>query len=195
LRSSADSAQAKGPNGRNETGEEIRETIDMIIRSETPDDEDAIHLINAAAFAPSSHANGTEAQIIRELRKDGDMTISLIAEDGGEIVGHIVFSPVAIGGRNDDWFGLGPLAVRPNAQRKGFGSALVKRGLTMLRERGAKGCALLGNPAFYARFGFESDGTIVFGDLPTRFVQRVVFAGKPPAGDLTYAPAFDLAKT
>lgn len=166
----------------------------MIIRSETPDDEDGIHRITMAAFAIVSHASGFEAQIIRELRIDGNLTISLIAEDHGEIVGHIAFSPVAIGGRQDDWFGLGPLAVRPDAQRKGFGSALVERGLTMLRERSAKGCALVGNPAFYARFGFKSDGTIVFGDLPDRFVQRLVFTGKPPAGELNYAPAFDLAK-
>ncbi len=70
----------------------------MIIRSETPDDEDAVHRITAAAFATVSHASGTEAQIIRELRKDGDLTIALIAKSGGEIVGHIAFSPVAIGG-------------------------------------------------------------------------------------------------
>ena len=79
----------------------------MIIRSATPDDEDAIHHLTAAAFATASHASGTESQIIRELRKDGDLTISLIVEDDGEIVGHIAFSPVSIGGRHDDWFGLG----------------------------------------------------------------------------------------
>ncbi|ODS01057.1 GCN5 family acetyltransferase [Methyloceanibacter methanicus] len=165
----------------------------MIIRPETAADEDAIHRITETAFAEASHASHTEADIIRQLRKDGDLTLSLVAEEDGEIVGHIAFSPVAIGGRHDDWYGLGPVAVRPDRQRRGIGSALVTQGLAALRARAARGCALLGDPAFYGRFGFESDGTITYRGLPVRYVQRLVFASEAPYGELTYAPAFDLA--
>ena len=166
----------------------------MIIRAETPDDEDAIHRVTKAAFTTASHTRGMEAQIVRQLRNDGDLRLSIVAEGNGDIIGHVAFSPVAIGGRHDDWFGLGPIAVRPDMQRRGIGSALVTRGLTQLRAAGAKGCALVGNPAFYERFGFKSDGMIVFKGLPARLVQRLLFVGDVPSGVLAYAPAFDLAK-
>ena len=167
----------------------------MIIRSETPEDEDAIHSITLAAFAPASYAAGSEAQIIRELRKHGDLTISLVAQVDKEIAGHIAFSPVKIGGRHHDWFGLGPVAVRPNLQGCGIGSELVGRGLALLKAQSARGCVLLGKPAFYKRFGFQSNGTIAFDGLPTRLVQHLVFAGEAPVGELTYARAFDLVKS
>ena len=167
----------------------------MIIRAEMPDDEDAIQRVTKAAFTTVSHARGMEAQIVRQLRKDGDLRLSIVAENNGKIVGHVAFSPIAIGGRHDDWFGLGPIAVRPDMQRRGIGSALVTRGLTELRAAGAKGCALVGTPAFYERFGFKSDGMIVFRGLPARLVQRLVFVGDVPSGVLAYAQAFDLAKS
>lgn len=163
------------------------------MRTERTHDDDVIRHITSLAFATVSHLSGMEAQIIRQLRKDGDLKLSLVAEGNGEIVGHIAFSPVAIGGRHDGWFGLGPVAVRPDMQRRGVGTELVTRGLAKLRGVGANGCALLGNPAFYRRFGFQSDGKLVFRSLPAHLVQRLVFAGDAPAGELTYAPAFDLA--
>lgn len=164
-----------------------------IIRAETPDDEDAVHYITETAFAAVSHTSGKEAEIIRQLRKDGNLTLSFVAEGHGEIFGHVAFSPVAIGGRHDGWYGLGPIAVHPDVQRRGIGSALVTCGLTKLRAAGAKGCALLGKPSFYEGFGFKSDGMIIFRDLPAHLVQHLVFAGDVPAGELTYASAFDLA--
>jgi len=167
----------------------------MIIRSETPDDEDAIHSVTLAAFAQASRTGGNEAQIVRELREHGDLTISLVAQDDREIVGHIAFSPVRIGGRHNGWFGLGPVAVRPSLQGCGIGSELVRRGLALLKAQNARGCVLLGKPEFYKRFGFQSNGTIAFDGLPTRLVQHLVFAGEIPAGELNYARAFDLAKS
>ena len=165
----------------------------MIIRAETPDDEHAIHRVTKAAFTNVSHTRGMEAQIVCKLRKDGDLRLSIVAEVNGKIVGHVAFSPITVAGRHDDWFGLGPVAVRPDMQRRGIGSALVTCGLTELRAAGAKGCALVGKPRFYKRFGFKSDGMIVFRGLPARLVQRLVFVGDIPSGVLAYAPAFDLA--
>jgi putative acetyltransferase len=98
---------------------------------------------------------------------------------------------VAISGVEDNWFGLGPISVRPERQRQGIGKALILKGMEMLKARGAHGCALIGDPAFYSRFGFHSDGLLSYGDLDRRYVQRIVFSGPAPRGELTFAPAFD----
>ncbi|MEQ9519510.1 MAG: N-acetyltransferase [Parvibaculum sp.] len=160
------------------------------IRPEKAGDEDAIYRLTLAAFEPMFFSDGSEAPLIGELRADGDLTLSLIAEINGEIVGHIAFSPVTIDGRHDDWFGLGPVSVSPDLQGQGIGRALVEKGLQLLRARGAKGCALTGNPDIYRRMGFESDGNLRYGSLDTAFVQRMVFSGQPPSGELKFAPAF-----
>lgn len=162
----------------------------MFIRFETAADADAIHELTRIAFEPMPFSDNTEAQIIRDLRAAGDLTISLVAEEGGEIVGHVAFSPITIDGVDDGWFGLGPISVKPGRQRQGIGKSLILKGLELLRERGASGCALIGNPDIYGRVGFESDGRLRYGDLDTRFVQRIVFKGVPPSGMLTFAPAF-----
>ncbi|BAQ17381.1 GNAT family N-acetyltransferase [Methyloceanibacter caenitepidi] len=165
----------------------------MEIRPETPSDETAIDRVVDCAFASKSHTGHAEAAIVRALRTGGDLSFSLVAELGSALVGHIAFSPVDIDHQQGDWFGLGPLAVQPAHQRQGIGSALVNRGLTDLRMKGAAGCVVLGDPGFYGRLGFESDGTLSYGGLPTHYIQRIVFTGKAPAGEIRYAPAFDLA--
>jgi putative acetyltransferase len=124
------------------------------------------------------------------LREAGDLTISLVAEAEDEIVGHIAFSPVTINGNHDGWFGLGPVSVAPSLQKQGIGRTLIETGLDMLRQRGATGCALTGNPEIYSRLGFRSDGNLSYGALDTRFVQWMTFAGPTPVGELRFAPAF-----
>ena len=138
-------------------------------------------------------SNGSEANIIRFLRQAGDLTFSLVAEEDGEIIGHVAFSPVTIDGDHGSWFGLGPISVRRDRQRQGIGKRLVEEGLSGLKKRGAAGCALIGNPKIYSRMGFESDGTLRHGSLDMVLVQRVVFSGAPPRGELRFAPAFDQA--
>lgn len=162
----------------------------MRIRAEAAGDEDAIHRLTAEAFAPMAYADGTEPDIIRGLRATGDLTISLVAEDAGALVGHAAFSPVTIDGVHDGWFGLGPISVRADRQRQGIGTRLVAEGLALLDARGANGCALIGNPEVYRGMGFESDGGLRYRDLETRLVQRLVLRGRPPAGELRFAPAF-----
>lgn len=161
------------------------------IRAELPADEQAIHVLTAKAFAPMSFSDGSEAPILRALRRSGELSLSLVAlAEEGEIVGHVAFSPVTINDLHNGWFGLGPISVDPAVQRAGIGRALVQSGLTILRERGASGCALIGNPAIYSRYGFESDGLLTHGDLPVRIVQRVVLSGPAPKGELRFAPSF-----
>ncbi|MEZ2221811.1 GNAT family N-acetyltransferase [Rhizobium sp. RCC_161_2] len=162
----------------------------MLIRHETPGDVDAIHDLTWAAFKPMPFSDDTEADIIRALRAAGDLTISLVAEESSKILGHVAFSPVMINGAHNGWFGLGPISVVPERQRQGIGKALIAKGLALLNERGANGCALIGNPDIYSRVGFESDGRLTYQGLDTRYIQRLVLRGPIPSGALQFAPAF-----
>jgi putative acetyltransferase len=162
----------------------------LLIRPEQPRDAAAIHALTTQAFAPMSFSDGSEAGLVHLLREAGDLTISLVADEGGTLIGHAAFSPVTIDGKHDGWFGLGPISVEPTRQRRGIGRALVKAGLAMLSEAGANGCILIGNPAIYSRLGFTSNGRVRYRSTDPRQVQWVVFHGDPPAGDLDFAPAF-----
>jgi putative acetyltransferase len=166
-------------------------TMTLVIRPERPEDADAIHDLTVRAFAPMPFSSGTEAPIIRALRKAGDLTLSLVAEVDGGIAGHVAFSPVTVEGDHAGWFGLGPVSVAPEKQRQGIGRALIEKGLEILKQRDAAGCALIGNPAIYGRMGFESDEALKYGTLDVKLVQRVVFRGTAPRGELKFAPAFD----
>ncbi len=136
-------------------------------------------------------SDGTEADRINTLRNDGDLTLSLVATDNNAIVGHIAFSPVFLNGRRTQWFGLGPVAVWPNHQRKGIGSALVNEGLELLRRVEAKGCILIGDPNYYGRFGFQSGTEMTYRDLPSRLVQWLSFGDVKPLGVLRFSPGLE----
>ena len=145
------------------------------IRNERPEDDQAIHALTLAAFEPMSFSDGTEAPIIRALRQAGELCLSLVAEEDGEIVGHVAFSAVTIDGAHNNWVGLGPISVRIDRQRQGIGKALIREGLSLLKARGTAGCALIGDPNIYGRAGFESDGRLTYRGLDRSLVQRVVF--------------------
>jgi len=162
----------------------------MLIRSEQPDEADAIDALIRRAFAPTQFSHPREAEIVRALRRDGALTLSLVAVDERVVVGHVAFSLVTSDGVHDEWFGLGPISVCPERQRQGIGRMLVLAGLAALEARAANGCAVIGNPAIYSRFGFTSDGRLQYADIPERFVQHVVFRGPPPSGTLEFARAF-----
>lgn len=164
----------------------------ITIRFERPGDEERIDVLTTEAFKTASHSNGDEALIIKRLRENHDLVISLVAVSGNEILGHVAFSPVTIDGVHNRWFGLAPVSVAPSRQRQGVGSLLIRRGLELLKERGAKGCALIGDPVYYSRFGFKSNGRLHYGDLETHFVQSLAFAGLQPQGELKFSRAFDV---
>jgi putative acetyltransferase len=136
-------------------------------------------------------SDGTEAERISALRRDGDLALALVATDNTAIVGHIAFSPVFIDGHCDGWFGLGPVSVWPHLQRKGIGSALVNEGLDQLRQRKADGCILIGDPGYYSRFGFVSGDRLVYRDLPSRLVQWLAFGDRKPSGLLRFSPGLE----
>ncbi|ASP51446.1 GNAT family N-acetyltransferase [Sinorhizobium meliloti] len=162
----------------------------MIIRPETAGDAEAIRQITEAAFAGQPYSDQTEARIIDRLRSEDAMTLSLVAEEEGEVIGHIAFSPVTITPFAVGWYGLGPVSVRPDWQGRGTGSALVRRGLDMLRKAGASGCVLAGNPAFYERFGFRNEPALVFPGCAPQYFMALPLSGALVSGTVTYHPAF-----
>jgi putative acetyltransferase len=122
----------------------------MIIRPEEPKDYSAIHAVNESAFETSAESN-----LVEVLRREVHPIISLVAEDGEAIVGHAMFSPVSLTGHPDlKIMGLGPVAVIPTYQRKGFGSALVNAGLEKCKALGYGAAIVLGHADYYPRFGF-----------------------------------------
>ena len=122
----------------------------VIIRPERPEDSFQIRHVNELAFGRPA-----EADLVDKLRRACGDALSLVAEDDGAIVGHILFTPVVVEGQPALGMGLAPMAVRPGHQRQGIGSQLVRRGLDSLRERGCPFVVVVGHPEYYPRFGFE----------------------------------------
>lgn len=125
------------------------------IRKEVPADVSAIEAVTVAAFRSAENSSGTEQHIVAALREGGELVISLVAEEHGQVVGHIAVSPVTISDGAANWYGLGPVSVVPERQAQGVGTLLVTRALEELRSLGAAGCVVLGEPSYYARFGFS----------------------------------------
>lgn len=162
----------------------------MEIRSERHGEEQEIAALIEQAFALAEHRDGTEAQIVDRLRRAGALSLSLVADKDGAIVGHVAASPITIDGRSDGWFGLGPVAVAPAHQRKGIGDRLIRDGLAQLIADGADGCVVLGDPAYYGRFGFEADDGLRYPGPPPEYFQAIAFGGRMPTGTVAYHPAF-----
>jgi putative acetyltransferase len=166
----------------------------MKIRAERTDDHAAVRALNKAAFE-----SPLESKLVDALREQAEPTISLVAEDEGVVVGHIMFSPVA---HADDpklrVIGLAPMAVSPDRQRLGIGSRLVEAGLAQCREMGFVAAIVLGHPEYYPRFGFLPSKD--FGIVSKYEVPPEVFMAmelQPEAlddkkGRMVYHPAFDM---
>lgn len=160
------------------------------IRSERSSDEQSIATITERAFRDVPYSQQTEPYIIRELRQAGALSVSLVAERDGDIIGHVAASPVTIEGAEGDWFGIGPISVDPDHQRQGIGSQLMRRALQVLAERGAAGCVLVGNPDFYQRFGFRAGSTLLLPDVPPQYFLVLAFSGPEPVGEAVFHAAF-----
>lgn len=162
----------------------------MIVRPETPDEAGAIRRLTEAAFVGAEHSSGTEGAIVDALRQGGALTLSLVAEEDGQILGHAAFSPITIDGQPGHWFGLGPVSVRPDRQGEGIGATLIRAGLQALKGQGAAGCVVLGDPAYYCRFGFSAAHTLRYPGVPEVYFQSLIFTSEPPVGEVAYDPAF-----
>ena len=129
----------------------------LIVRAEAPEDHGGVRRVNELAFRTAA-----EADLVDALREGGAAHVSLVAEEGGRIVGHILFSPVSVESKGGDWeaTGLGPMAVLPERQGRGVGSALVREGLRECLRLGREVVFVLGHAEYYPRFGFRTAGPL-----------------------------------
>jgi putative acetyltransferase len=165
----------------------------MIIRKEKATDIAAIAEVTIAAFKNHPIINQTEQFIIHALRAADVLTVSLVAEIDGQVVGHIAYSPVSVSGGATDWYGLGPVSVLPGHQRQGIGKALINQGLSLLKEIGGQGCALVGPPDYYMRFGFKNYPELINEGISQEVFLVLPFTEKVPKGFVVFNEGF-LAK-
>ena len=162
----------------------------IVIRSERDSDINAIAEVTAAAFETLEISNHTEQFIIEALRAAGALAVSLVAELDGRVAGHIAFSPVSISDGTKNWYGLGPVSVLPEFQRQGVGKALIREGLSRLKEMGAGGCCLVGHPEYYIKFGFQNMPGLVLEGVPPEVFFGLSFDGFIPQGSVSFHEAF-----
>ncbi|MCB9947402.1 MAG: N-acetyltransferase [Rhodospirillaceae bacterium] len=162
----------------------------MLIRNETAGDIPAIGRLVTEALLLLPQSTGTEASIVETLRAAGALVLSLVAEQEGEVVGYLAASPARIG-TEDGWGLIGPLVVLPSRHRQGIGTALMAEALRRLRATW-RGAALVGDPAYYGRFGFRAFPGLSVAGCPPEVVQALPFSGSVPGGELMHHPAFGL---
>jgi len=162
----------------------------IVIRSETDADVSAITEVTVAAFNTLEISNHTEQFIIEALRTAKALTVSLVAETDGRVVGHIAFSPVNISDGTPNWYGLGPVSVLPEFQRQGIGKALIQEGLSQLKGMNAQGCCLVGHPDYYKKLGFKNIPGLVHEGVPQEVFLALSFDRHTPQGIVTFHEGF-----
>ena len=162
----------------------------IIIRNELDADVDAITEVTVAAFKALEISNHTEQFIIEALRANNALTVSLIAEVDGHVVGHVAFSPVTISDGTQNWYGLGPVSVLPQHQRKGIGKSLILEGISHLKGLNAKGCCLVGPPDYYRKLGFKNVSGLVHEGVPQEVFLVMSFDGQIPQGTVNFHDGF-----
>jgi putative acetyltransferase len=161
----------------------------MFVRPESGEDADAVRNVNLAAFPTAQ-----EADLVKALHDERGCEIALVADDDGTIVGHVMLSRMNVegDGRHYRALGLAPVAVVPERQGQGIGSALIEEGLRQARERGEEIVFLVGEPDYYRRFGFAAAAAEPFASpyAGPHFMAKA-FVPLPRSGTAAYAPAFD----
>lgn len=163
---------------------------DLDIRPERPGDHDALGALVTSAFAGKPYAEGDEAELLVALRRARALTLSLVAERDGVVIGQAAFSPARSSDGAQGWYALGPVAVLPAHQGRGIGSRLIRAGLEHLAGLGADGCILVGDPAYYTRFGFAVSPQNAPPGQPAEYFMLKVLRGRRPSGPISFHEAF-----
>ncbi|MEG0860685.1 MAG: N-acetyltransferase [Pseudomonas sp.] len=166
--------------------------MNITIRNEQPADIDSIARLTEAAFRNEEHSSHTEQFIVDALRKADQLSVSLVAEENHAIIGHVAVSPVTVSSGATGWYGLGPISVWPDRHGQGIGSSLMKAALTELQRLGAEGCVVLGDPGYYARFGFKTHPGLELPGVPQEYFQALSFEDVVPTGVVSYHEAFEV---
>ncbi len=160
------------------------------IREERAGDEAAIRATTLRAFEGHPYSDGDEADVIERLRADGDLLLSLVAEDDGTIIGQVTYSTARLSNGDEGWMVIGPIAVEPSRQGEGIGRALMDAGERAMQARGAKGITVLGDPQLYGRFGYIQHTPLKLAGELGEFMQVKSFGAPIPDVEIGYAPAF-----
>ena len=147
--------------------------MEILIRPERADDHAAIHDVTQRAFAPMPYADGDEQLLIGKLRDAGALALSLVAESDGVVVGQVTFSPAFAADGSPGWYALGPVSVEPTLKHQGIGGQLIRAGIAWLQDQDAAGCVLIGNPAYYSRFGFRVFSELAPAGMPAEYYQML----------------------
>ena len=162
----------------------------IIIRDETDADVGKITEVTIAAFKTLEISNQTEQFIIEALRAAKALMVSLVAEEDGCVSGHVAFSPVTISDGTQNWYGLGPVSVLPENQRKGIGKLLIREGLSRLKSLNAQGCCLVGHPDYYRKFGFRNIPGFAYEGVPEEVFLSLCFDAHIPQGTVRFHEGF-----
>ena len=173
--------------------EYMTQRLSFNIRDEAPSDARAISEITELAFRTAAHTCKREHLLVDGLRAANALTISLVATSNDAIVGHVAISPIDLSHAAGAWHGLGPISVVPAWQRSGVGTALMNAVLQRLDNLGSAGCVLVGDPAFYTRFGFAGDPEIVVEGVPVAYTLVRRFRSSNDRGIVKFHRAFDIA--
>lgn len=166
--------------------------MNIQINDEQKTDIQALEEVIKAAFLNAEHTSHTEHLIVKSLRKSCQLTVSILAVENEKIVGHIAISPVMISSGETEWYGLGPISVLPEKQGLGIGSLLMQTALARLKQLGAQGCVVLGNPDYYSRFGFQAYPKLYLEGVPPEYFQALSFHRHIPQGQVVYHAAFNI---
>ena len=161
----------------------------MLIRPERASDIDAINNLLISAFKSSPYSNQNEHRILDALRNNEGLTLSLVAEEGRKVIGHLAFSPVTIKGSFLGYYGLGPVAVLPEKQGRGTATALIREGMRQMALK-AKAVVVLGDPDYYERFGFKAQKGLILKGVPQENFLAYSFEGNFHKGEAEYHRAF-----
>ncbi|QLG93667.1 N-acetyltransferase [Pseudomonas yamanorum] len=165
--------------------------MNITVRTERVEDIDTITQLTKDAFEKEPHSSHTEQFIVNALRRNNQLTVSLVAVENDAIIGHVAISPVTLSSGETHWFGLGPISVWPDRQGLGIGSLLMKASLAELQKLGGAGCVVLGNPGYYGRFGFKAQPGLELPGVPAEYFQALSFASKFPTGSVRFHEAFE----
>lgn len=164
--------------------------MNCLIRPERADDYAAIYDVTKRAFAPMPFSDGDEQELIGRFRDADVIALSLVAEMDGNIVGQITLTPAFAADDSAGWFALGPIAVAPEFQSKKIGSKLIDVAMAWLREQQAAGCVLVGNPAYYNRFGFRPYPALAPKGEPAEYYQILPLRVQEPSVVVSFHPLF-----
>jgi putative acetyltransferase len=162
----------------------------IVIRNETPHDVQAITEVTVAAFKTLAVSTHTEHFVVEALRAAKALTVSLVAETDDQVIGHIAFSPLTVSDGTSNWYGLGPVSVSPEYQRRGIGKALIIEGLSRLKALSARGCCLVGHPEYYQQFGFTNTPQLGLEGVSPEVFFALSFDGHTPRGTIAFHEGF-----